>query len=284
MNINSADVTGTLPVGSGGTGQASNLNQYGVIYGSTTTAMASTAAGTTGQFFKANTGSAPTWQSFTAPTISFVSVGAHTGGFSANATGTYTTPAGVSYIKVKMIGAGGGGSGSGTAGGGTGTVGASTVFGTSLLTAGGGSPGAYQNASNGVGGTPTINSPAYGWGINGGNGGGREINGTGATQMAGAPGGQGFFGGGAFGSLQTSLSAATNSGGGGVGGGTSATSNSEPGTGGGAGAYIEAYIVGPSATYSYTAGAGGGGGTAGTNGFAGGAGAGGMIIVEEYYH
>lgn len=34
-------VTGTLPVTNGGTGQASALTQYGVIYGSTTTAMAS---------------------------------------------------------------------------------------------------------------------------------------------------------------------------------------------------------------------------------------------------
>jgi hypothetical protein len=38
-------VTGTLPVANGGTGQASALTQYGVVYGSTTSAMATTAAG-----------------------------------------------------------------------------------------------------------------------------------------------------------------------------------------------------------------------------------------------
>ena len=39
----------------------------------------------------------------------------------------------------------------------------------------------------------------------------------------------------------------------------------------------------PSATYSYSIGAGGSGGTAGGNGLAGGAGGSGVIIVEEYY-
>jgi len=54
-------VSGTLPVTSGGTGQASILTQYGVIYASSTSAMAVTAAGTTGQILTANTGSFPTW-------------------------------------------------------------------------------------------------------------------------------------------------------------------------------------------------------------------------------
>jgi len=56
-------VTGTLPVANGGTGQASALTQYGVVYGSTTSAMATTAAGTTGQILVATTGGAPTWSS-----------------------------------------------------------------------------------------------------------------------------------------------------------------------------------------------------------------------------
>jgi hypothetical protein len=54
-----ADVSGTLPVGNGGTGQASNFTQYGVVYGSTTTALATTATGTTGQPLLANTTSGP---------------------------------------------------------------------------------------------------------------------------------------------------------------------------------------------------------------------------------
>ena len=54
-------VTGTLPVGNGGTGQASNLTQYGVVYGSTTTAMATSAAGTATQVLHGNAAGAPTF-------------------------------------------------------------------------------------------------------------------------------------------------------------------------------------------------------------------------------
>jgi len=54
-------VSGTLPVGNGGTGQASNLTQYGIIYGSTTTAMATTAAGTSTQVLHGNASGAPTF-------------------------------------------------------------------------------------------------------------------------------------------------------------------------------------------------------------------------------
>ncbi|MEI6852800.1 MAG: hypothetical protein WCL06_08160 [Bacteroidota bacterium] len=55
------DVTGTLPIGNGGTGTASAPTQGGVIYASSTSAMASTAAGTTGQVLTSNGSSAPTW-------------------------------------------------------------------------------------------------------------------------------------------------------------------------------------------------------------------------------
>ena len=54
-------VSGTLPVGNGGTGQASNLTQYGIVYGSTTTAMATTAAGTSTQVLHGNASGAPTF-------------------------------------------------------------------------------------------------------------------------------------------------------------------------------------------------------------------------------
>lgn len=183
------------------------------------------------------------------------------------------------YLEVVGIAAGGGGSGSGTALGGTGSTGGNTTFGSSLLTANGGSPGAFQNAANGVGGAVTITAPAYGVGIPGGNGGGRNINGTGSSQLAGSPGGQGAFGGGAFGSLQTSLQGRDKTGGGGSGGGTSGTSNSDTGTGGGSGSFFRAFVPSPSATYAFACGTGGGGGTAGTNGFAGGDGADGYLSV-----
>jgi hypothetical protein len=57
-----ADVSGTLPNTSGGTGQSGAFTQYGVTYASTTSALATTAAGTAGYVLTANAGSAPTFQ------------------------------------------------------------------------------------------------------------------------------------------------------------------------------------------------------------------------------
>lgn len=54
-------VTGTLPVANGGTGQASALTQYGLVYASTTTAMATTGAGTTTTVLHGNASGAPTY-------------------------------------------------------------------------------------------------------------------------------------------------------------------------------------------------------------------------------
>lgn len=50
-----------VPVTQGGTGQVAALSQYGVVYGSSTTAMAITASGTTGQVLTATTSAAPSW-------------------------------------------------------------------------------------------------------------------------------------------------------------------------------------------------------------------------------
>jgi hypothetical protein len=52
-----------VPVGAGGTGQSSVLTADGVVYASSTTAMATTAAGTSGQVLTSNgAGNGPTWQ------------------------------------------------------------------------------------------------------------------------------------------------------------------------------------------------------------------------------
>jgi len=51
-----------LPNTSGGTGQSSAFTQYGVTYASTTSALATTAAGTAGYVLTANSGAAPTFQ------------------------------------------------------------------------------------------------------------------------------------------------------------------------------------------------------------------------------
>jgi hypothetical protein len=64
VTVNNGNWSGTgLSVANGGTGQTSTLTQYGSIYGSTTTAMASTAAGSTGQVLIATTSAAPSFGS-----------------------------------------------------------------------------------------------------------------------------------------------------------------------------------------------------------------------------
>jgi hypothetical protein len=67
-----ADVSGTLPNTSGGTGQSSAFTQYGVTYASTTSVLATTAAGTAGYVLTANASAAPTFQ---APASSGISTG-----------------------------------------------------------------------------------------------------------------------------------------------------------------------------------------------------------------
>jgi hypothetical protein len=68
QNANAVAITGgtitgitDLAVADGGTGQGSALTQYGLIYGSTATAMASTAAGTSTQVLHGNASGAPTF-------------------------------------------------------------------------------------------------------------------------------------------------------------------------------------------------------------------------------
>jgi mucin-19 len=58
----SALVAGTLPVAAGGSG-ATTFTANGIVYGSGTSALGVTAAGTTGQVLLANTSGAPTWGS-----------------------------------------------------------------------------------------------------------------------------------------------------------------------------------------------------------------------------
>jgi hypothetical protein len=61
-SLNAGNISsGTLVVGRGGTGTTSAPSQGGIIYGSTTSAYGSTAAGTSGQVLQSNGTSAPTW-------------------------------------------------------------------------------------------------------------------------------------------------------------------------------------------------------------------------------
>lgn len=201
--------------------------------------------------------------------------------------GTYTTPTNCKYLHIKMVGAGGGGGGSGN-GGGNGGDGGTTTFGSSLLTCTGGIGGVDNNAWGGNGGTATLNSPAVGLNVSGGQG---SSNGMWNGNAAGGSGGNSALGGGGSGAGSTNFastgfngSGAPNTGGGG-GGGMAAGINFG-GAGGGAGAYIDAIITSPSATYSYAVGAGGSAGAVGSGGsalFTGGSGGSGVIYVTAYF-
>lgn len=193
-------------------------------------------------------------------------------------TGTYTTPYGCTYIKVKAVGPGGGGGAVATNIGAGGSV--ATTFGTSLISAGLGAGGGTGGGVGGAGGTGSVSAPAVGFAFTGTQGGDGTANSGSTTISPSGYGGSSVFGGGA-GSVVNDVgrNAATNSGSGGSGG--AGTSNQNMAAGGGSGGYAEAFVFNPSATYPYVIGAGGAGGAAGTK--AGGNGAAGIIIVEEFY-
>lgn len=200
--------------------------------------------------------------------------------------GTYTTPAGVLYIQVVMVGGGGGGAGggagSGAGNGGAGGAGGNTTFGSNAANGGAGGIGGY-GGQGGSGGTTTIAAGAQGIGFTGARGAtGNQL--QTAYAPAGAGGSSAFGGAGPNGAGSTGFAAAANTGSGGGGGSTNATSGTnQAGGGGGAGGYLDIIINSPSPTYSYAVGSAGTAGTAGANGFDGGAGVAGYIEVREYY-
>ena len=212
----------------------------------------------------------PTAQA-TAPTITVLKSGS----------GTYTVPAGVSYLKARAIAGGGGGSGGGAQSGydptvGNGTAGGNTTFGG--LTLLGGSKN-YVPSSTSV----TLPSGFAGNGISGAGGlfGGRA---SGAAPANGNNGASTPFGsgGGAGTPDYGAQSPAANTGAGGGGGGTAANGGANGGYGGGSGDYADFVIAAPAATYAYSIGTGGAGGAALSSGNGGAAGSAGIIIIEEY--
>ncbi len=198
--------------------------------------------------------------------------------------GTYTTPAGVKYIRVRMVGGGGGGAAGFLVSGGAkgGNNGTNTTFGSSFLTANFG----YGDGSGngGPGGSATIGAGATGFIIPGGSGtAGVNPNGQSNGYFSGGAGGGSAFGGAGGGASCTfGVDAAVNSGSGGGGGGQNGVATHMTGGGGGAGGYLEAIITNPNSSYSYNVGTGGSGGTGGD--YNGGAGGSGIIFVEEYYN
>jgi hypothetical protein len=213
---------------------------------------------------------APTWRSILAPTIQRFTSGS----------GTYTTPAGVLYIRVRMVGAGGGGGGSGSSGNTSGGTGGNTTFGTSLLTAAGGA-GGNTSSAGGAGGSVTTNSPAEVINSLVGEGGNAGAGNQSNAYIPGGAGGKSELGTG--GSSTISVGVTGVKGGGGSGASNGATAAIAAQGGGGAGGFIECILKNPDATYAYAVGAAGTAGGAGTSGGAGGTGGAGYIEVLEYY-
>lgn len=289
VNI-ASETTGVLPLLQGGTGvNAASANAAfnalspmttggDIIYGGASGVGTRLANGTAGQYLKSQgTTLAPAWTSFPTPTTQLLTA----------SSGTYTTPAGVLYITVEMVGGGGGGGGSGTTGQTAGGGGGSTTFGTSLLTASGGGGGSVSGTGGGsTGGSPTVTGPAIDIGSSiGSYGTGQSASGVLSVFLAGGNGGASPFNGAGVGGFGAAgLGAATNSGSGGGGGGTGSLASTQFTGGGGApGGYVRAQINTPSATYAYANGAAGSAGSAGTSGSVGGVGGSGKIVVREFY-
>lgn len=211
--------------------------------------------------------------------------------FTSGTTQTYTTPSGVSYIKVRMVGGGGGGAGSGTTNGTAATNGGDSTFacGSQTLTANGGIKGT-RDGDGALGGAASLGTGPIGTALGGGQGSPGAAQGTSPlTSIPGGSGGNSAFGGGgsggSFGGAGSGggIAATANTGGGGGGGLQDLTTSGQSGAGGGSGGFIDAIITVPAATCTYSVGTAGSAGGSGTSGKTGGAGAAGYIEVTEYY-
>jgi hypothetical protein len=202
--------------------------------------------------------------------------------------GTYTTPLGALYLKVRMCAGAGGSLGSwklttpSNA-----SDGQSTTFGTAFLTCTGGG-GAFSGGTGGTGGTATGGDYNYA-GINGGAGVGSAFSSASfSLQLVGGYGGGCvLFGGGTphkTGGSTVGTAGLANSGCGAAGAGLNANVNpASSGGGGGGGGSLEKRIDSPAATYDWVVGDGGNGSAAGDSGYAGAKGGSGRIIVEAHF-
>jgi len=198
---NLASVTGTLGVANGGTG-ATTLTANNVLLGNGTSAPLTVAPGTSGYVLASN---GTTWASTSLPSATGTRADVFTTGTSA----TWTIPAGVTAVKVTIIGGGGGGGGFNTgvccaaltgAGGGGGGVAIqyfTGVSGSMTYTVGAG--GARGTTSNGsTGGTSSVTYGGTTYSATGGSGGTSDYNpspgtgGTGSSATINLSGGKGF--------------------------------------------------------------------------------------------
>lgn len=164
-------VTGTLPVGNGGTG-ATTFTANGVIYGNTTSALQVTAAGTTGQVLVGNTGAAPSWSAATSVAVTSINFG------TTGLTPSSATQGAITVAGTLVAANGGTGQSSYTTGD---ILYASATTTLSKLSAG---TTAYALVSNGAGVAPSYQQISLTAGVTGSlpiaNGG------TGATTVSGA--------------------------------------------------------------------------------------------------
>lgn len=203
---------------------------------------------------------------------------------------TYTTPTSPAplYIVVTAVGGGGGGGTYTGVSGVTGGNGGTTFFGPSTLIATGGLGGNQSGATGGgTGGTATVNSPAIkklAVSGGGGAGGGSGFSAVGLYPFGGLGGASALGGAGnSFGNTTAGGAGVDGTGGGGGGGASNnEATQAQGGAGGGSGAYIEANIGSPAATYPYIVGAGGAGATGGSVSNGGPGGAGGISVEERY--
>lgn len=232
-------------------------------------------AGTSGYFLKTDGAGVSSWSDWTRPTVQTFTSGS----------GTYTTPAGVKYIRVRIVGGGGGGAGSSTAAandGGDGGAGGNTTFGSSMLSANGGAGGLHGADAGGAGGSASLGTGPIGIALTGGMGSGGGIAATG-FYATGMPGSSGHFGGSGGGGKPNGAGTAAKSNTGSGGGAAGSPITGYSGGSGGSGGFVDSIITSPAASYAYAVGAAGSAGSAGTSGSAGGAGGSGVIHVEEYY-
>jgi hypothetical protein len=205
--------------------------------------------------------------------------------FTVTGTGTYTPPAGVRYIRVRMVAAGGGGGGVvGTNAGGAG--GNSSFLGWTALGGSGGAGGGASGAAGAGGSGGTGGANATGnlvLRLPGGIGGSGQVNSQTTVLMSaiGGSGGSTPFGSSPVSRPPVASPAVVNTGAGGT-GAFSSTANIGAAGGGGGGEYVEFYVATPTAG-SIAVGAAGAGGVAGGGGVAGSAGQPGLIVVEEFY-
>ena len=199
-------VTGTLGLANGGTNSTSTPVAGSVIVG-TGTAMAATAAGTSGQVLVSQGAGAPIWSS--AP-----SAGPRAQYFTSTGSNTFTIPAGTTSIKVTIVSAGGGGGGQLVDGGtnppggagGAGRWAAQWFVGltpgnTLTVTVGAAGTGGASSTNGGTGGTTslasgtqTITTIQATGGTGGISGGGAGTNGTVTGSSNGGSGAAGYYG------------------------------------------------------------------------------------------